>query len=50
MAKQIVYNGIDVIDQYDYLFKNKNIGLIINPTGVNKKLQSTIDILTADMT
>lgn len=45
MSKHIVYNGIDVIDQYDHLFKGKNLGLITNPTGVNKKLQSTIDIL-----
>jgi uncharacterized protein YbbC (DUF1343 family) len=43
--KQTVYNGIDVIDKYDHLFKGKKIGLITNPTGVNKKLQSTIDIL-----
>lgn len=45
MAKQTVFNGIDVIDKYDNLLKGKNIGLITNPTGVNKKLQSTIDIL-----
>lgn len=44
MIKQSVFNGIDVIDKYDRLFRDKNIGLITNPTGVNKKLESTIDI------
>ncbi|HBN83602.1 MAG TPA: DUF1343 domain-containing protein [Clostridiales bacterium] len=45
MSKHVVYSGIDVIDQYDHLFQGKNLGLITNPTGVNKKLRSTIDIL-----
>ena len=47
MNKQTVYNGIDVIDKYDHLFKDRNIGLITNPTGVNKRLQSTIDIINS---
>jgi len=45
MSKVSVYNGIDVIDRYDHRFQGKNIGLITNPTGVDKKLQSTVDIL-----
>ncbi|HCS72350.1 MAG TPA: DUF1343 domain-containing protein [Clostridiales bacterium] len=45
MSKQTVYNGIDVINKYETIFKGKNIGLITNPTGVSKKLQSTIEIL-----
>jgi uncharacterized protein YbbC (DUF1343 family) len=38
--------GIDVLltDQLD-LIKNKNVGLITNPTGVTSSLQSTIDAL-----
>lgn len=45
MNKKKVYNGIDVIEKYDNLFRGKNIGLITNPTGLNKSLHSTIDIL-----
>lgn len=37
--------GIDQIDKYLDLFKNKKVGLITNPTGVNRDFNSTIDIL-----
>ena len=37
--------GIENIDQYLHLFKNKKVGLITNPTGVDHKFRSTIDIL-----
>lgn len=37
--------GIDLIDENLDLFKDKNIGLITNPTGINSNYESTIDIL-----
>ena len=37
--------GIEKIDEYIDLFKNKRVGLITNPTGVNSTLKSTINIL-----
>lgn len=37
--------GIDRIDEVLDLFKDKRVGLITNPTGVNSSLISTIDIL-----
>lgn len=37
--------GIDLIDNYDHLFKNRRVGLITNPTGLNSDLKSTIDIM-----
>ena len=37
--------GIERLDEYLDLFKNKRVGLITNPTGVNSELVSTIDIL-----
>ena len=39
--------GIDRIDKYLHLFKNKKVGLITNPTGVNSELKSTIEILSS---
>lgn len=45
MEKLIVKNGIDVIEKYSHLFKGKRLGLVSCPTGVNKSLRSTIDIL-----
>ncbi|GKX29736.1 hypothetical protein SH1V18_22160 [Vallitalea longa] len=41
----IVRNGIDNISEIDDILKNKRIGLITNPTGVNKNLEPTIDII-----
>ncbi len=37
--------GIDCIDEHLDLFEEKRIGLITNPTGINSKYQSTIDVL-----
>lgn len=45
LKKACVKNGIDCIDKYDYLFKGKRLGLITGPTGLNRQLESTIDIL-----
>ncbi len=43
--KACVKNGIDCIDKYDHLFEGKRLGLITGPTGLNRQLESTIDIL-----
>lgn len=41
-----VKTGIDVLEETNFeILKDKKIGLITNPTGVNKKLKSTVDIL-----
>lgn len=45
--KQTVLCGIDNLRSTDIL-KNKRIGLITNPTGVDKNLKSTIDILNEE--
>jgi len=37
--------GIENIDQHMDLFLDKKIGLITNPTGVDRHFKSTIDIL-----
>ncbi len=37
--------GIDRIDHYLHMFKGKRVGLITNPTGVNKDLVTTINIM-----
>lgn len=37
--------GIDCIDKYLNYFEGKRVGLITNPTGINSKFQSTIDVL-----
>ncbi|HHW79480.1 MAG TPA: DUF1343 domain-containing protein [Acholeplasmataceae bacterium] len=37
--------GIEQIDKYIDVFKNKKVGLITNPTGVDRNLKSTVDIL-----
>lgn len=38
--------GIDVLlEKKVDVLKNKNVGLITNPTGINSKLESTIDLL-----
>ena len=42
----MVKNGIDCIDQYDHVFRGKRLGLITSISGVNQKLQSTVDILS----
>lgn len=43
---QAVKLGIDILQEKNFeLLKGKKVGLITNPTGVNSKLISTIDIL-----
>lgn len=37
--------GIENIDNYLHIFKNKKVGLITNHTGLDQNLKSTIDIL-----
>jgi len=38
--------GIDVLSESNFeILKGKNVGLITNPTGINNKLKSTLDIL-----
>ena len=43
--RKTVLNGIDNINEYISLFENRRVGLITNPTGVNRQLVSTADIL-----
>lgn len=45
MGKSSVLSGIDRIDEYSHLFNGARAGLITNPTGINKSLVSTADIL-----
>ncbi|WP_010166303.1 exo-beta-N-acetylmuramidase NamZ domain-containing protein [Candidatus Epulonipiscium viviparus] len=42
MAKVIL--GIDRLAEFMYLFDNKRVGLITNPTGINSDFISTIDL------
>ncbi|OON98341.1 MAG: hypothetical protein ATN36_00095 [Epulopiscium sp. Nele67-Bin005] len=37
--------GIDQIDNIVHIFKNKKVGMLTNQTGVNKNLESSVDIL-----
>lgn len=37
--------GIDRIQEFSFLFKNKKTGLITNQTGINSAGESSIDIL-----
>jgi uncharacterized protein YbbC (DUF1343 family) len=37
--------GIENIDDYLFIFKDKRVGLVTNPTGVDQNFKSTIDIL-----
>ena len=43
--KHTVYTGIDRIATVDALLKGKRLGLITNPTGLNRELVSTADVL-----
>ncbi len=38
--------GIERINEYSHLFKDKKVGLVTNPTGVDSNFKSTIDILS----
>lgn len=44
MKKQ-VFCGVDRIGDYNHLLVGKRLGLITNPTGVDKNLKPTVDIL-----
>ena len=45
-AQPIVKTGIEVLRDNNFeILKGKNFGLVTNPTGVDSKLKSTIDIL-----
>lgn len=46
MEKLRVKNGIDRLDKYGSLFEGKRLGLVTNPTGVDRNLRSTVDILS----
>lgn len=43
--KKTVLNGIDRMGEYLHLLEGRRVGLITNPTGVNKSLVPTADIL-----
>lgn len=45
MEMAVIRLGIDRIEEFIEMFKNKRVGLVTNPTGVNSNLRSTIDIL-----
>ncbi len=41
-----VFTGIEVLQQNDFeILKGQRVGLVTNPTGVNRHLESTVDIL-----
>ena len=45
-----VNTGIDVLAEQDFaLLAGKRVGLVTNPTGVDRNLQSTVDILHANV-
>ena len=47
-AKKAVLTGIDVLTQQQFkCLQGKRVGLITNPTGVNARLVSTVDVLKA---
>ena len=43
--KARVISGIDQLDRITPLLKGRRVGLMTNPTGINKGLESTIDLL-----
>ncbi len=44
--KNIVKTGIDVLKESNFeILKGKRVGLITNPTGIDRNLKSTVDIL-----
>ncbi len=45
MQQQHVLSGIDNIHSIDRLLQNKRIGIMTNPTGINKQGKSTVDVL-----
>lgn len=47
VANPKVTVGIDNIDNYKNLFKDKKVGLITNPSGMNSNFESSIDVLNS---
>lgn len=47
MKNKRVILGIERIDEFAEVFKNKRIGLITNPTGIDANFNSSIDLLKA---
>lgn len=45
MKKASVFSGIDRIHLADDALKGRRVGLMTNPTGMNRQLRSTIDII-----
>lgn len=45
MSKAHVLSGIDRIELADHMLKDRRVGLMTNPTGVNHSLRSSIDIV-----
>ena len=46
VAEARVYTGLEVfLAKYTYIVKGKRVGLITNPTGVDAKLNATVDLL-----
>ena len=46
LSAQKVQTGIEVLRENNYeILKGKRVGLVTNPTGVDSRLKSTIDIL-----
>ena len=42
----VVYTGIDMLERYNFEdLKGKRVGLVTNPSGVDRNLRSTIDVL-----
>ncbi len=41
--------GIDLVNENLELFKNKRVGLITNPTGIDSNFESTIDVLNKNV-
>lgn len=45
MDKARVKNGVDNIEKYAAVFEKKRLGLITGPSGVNKSLRSTVEVI-----
>ncbi len=47
-AKRVVLGVENFLQNFKYLVKNKRVGLVTNPSGVDSKLNSTADLLHQD--
>ncbi len=45
----MIENGIDRIKEYSHVFRNKRVGLITNPSGVDRNYRSSVDILCREV-